>query len=660
MRRARLHETERRGDAFIHHFAELAGGLDLALARRGDAFDRQQFAADLGPGEPGHGTDLRFFLAHAVLELAHPGKLAEVVRRNRDAFDLVFEDLAQALASQPGEFPLQRAHARLAGVIADQVAQTFFGQLEFAFLEAMFLDLLGKQVALGDLDLFVLGIAFEPDDLHPVEQGLRQVQAVRRRHEHDVRQVEVEFQIVVLELAVLFGVEHFEQRRSGIAAEVLAQLVDLVEQEQRVDLARLLEVGDDFARERADIGAPVPADFRFVAHAAERLAHEFASRRLGDALAQRGLADARRADEAQDRPLQLARARLHREIFDDPILDLLEAVVIGIEHLLRLADVFLDLALLAPGQVEQHVQIIADDRRFGAHRLHALELLELGFGLFAGFLAELGLGDLFGQFGDFVARVVVAAQLVLDRLELFVEIVFALGLFHLPLHAATDPALHLQHRQLAFHEGHDHFEPLERVALDQQRLLVRHLGVDRRGNRIRELAGIVDIAQLVRRVLAQLLVELGIFAELFDHLPHHRGHFIARSGYQIARRNHRFDEFAARFERFERCPLRPLNQHTDGAVGQLEQLQDLRHHADVEQIVALGIVAARVELREQENVLASFHRRFKRGDRFVTPHEQRHHHAGEHHDVTQGKKGVALGHQSIPLGAFVGRSRGIW
>ena len=69
----------------------------------------------------------------------------------------------------------------------------------------------------------------------------------------------------------------------------------------------------------------------------------------------------------------------------------------------------------------------------------------------------------------------------------------------------------------------------------------------------RALAGIVDIAQLVRRVLAQLLVELGIFAELFDHLPHHRDHFIARSGYQIARRNHRFDEFAARFERFERC-----------------------------------------------------------------------------------------------------------
>ena len=210
-------------------------------------------------------------------------------------------------------------------------------------------------MAFGDLDLLVLGIALEPDDLHPVEQRLRQVQAVRRGDEHDVRQVKVEFQVVVLELAVLFGIEHFEQRRCGIAAEVLAQLVNLVEQEQWVDLARLLEVGDDLARERADIGAPVSADFRFVAHAAERLAHEFAARRLSNALAERGLADARRADETQDRPLQLARARLHREVFDDPVLDLLEPVMVGIEHLLRFADVLLDLALLAPGQSEQDI-----------------------------------------------------------------------------------------------------------------------------------------------------------------------------------------------------------------------------------------------------------------------------------------------------------------
>jgi hypothetical protein len=58
----------------------------------------------------------------------------------------------------------------------------------------------------------------------------------------------------------------------------------------------------DLARHRADIGAPVAADLGFVAHAAERHAHELATRRLGDRLAKRGLADAGGPTRQQDRP----------------------------------------------------------------------------------------------------------------------------------------------------------------------------------------------------------------------------------------------------------------------------------------------------------------------------------------------------------------------
>ena len=76
------------------------------------------------------------------------------------------------------------------------------------------------------------------------------------------------------------------------------------------------------------------ADLRLVAHAAERDAHELASGRPRDRLAERGLADAGRTDEAQDRAGQLVGAGLHREILDDALLDLVEAVVIVIEDLL--------------------------------------------------------------------------------------------------------------------------------------------------------------------------------------------------------------------------------------------------------------------------------------------------------------------------------------
>ena len=80
-------------------------------------------------------------------------------------------------------------------------------------------------------------------------------------------------------------------------------------------------------------------------------------------------------------------------------------------------------------------------------------------------------------------------------------------------------------------------------------------------------------------------------------------------------------------------------------------MQDLRDHAHVEQVIAFGIVAARIELREQEDVLAAFHGRLERRHRFVTSDKKRDHHAGEDDDVAEGKKGVGLNHQSNPIAA---------
>ena len=56
--------------------------------------------------------------------------------------------------------------------------------------------------------------------------------------------------------------------------------------------------------QRADVGAAVAADLGLVADAAEREAHELAVERARDRAAERGLADAGRADEAEDRPLR--------------------------------------------------------------------------------------------------------------------------------------------------------------------------------------------------------------------------------------------------------------------------------------------------------------------------------------------------------------------
>ena len=153
------------------------------------------------------------------------------------------------------------------------------GHVQLVGLDAVVLHLLRQQVLLGDRDLLVLGVAGQADHLHAVEQRRRDVHGVGRGDEHHVGQVVLDLDVVVDERVVLLRIEHLEQRRRRIAAEVLAHLVDFVEQEQRIAHADLGHVLQDLAGHRADVRAAMAADLGLVAHAAERHADELAAGR---------------------------------------------------------------------------------------------------------------------------------------------------------------------------------------------------------------------------------------------------------------------------------------------------------------------------------------------------------------------------------------------
>ena len=82
---------------------------------------------------------------------------------------------------------------------------------------------------------------------------------------------------MVAEGVVLLGVENFEQRRGRVATEVVPNLVDLVEHEDRVDRAGLLHALDDLTGKGADVGAPMTANRCLVVNAAEADRMELAS-----------------------------------------------------------------------------------------------------------------------------------------------------------------------------------------------------------------------------------------------------------------------------------------------------------------------------------------------------------------------------------------------
>ena len=161
--------------------------------------------------------------------------------------------------------------------------------------------------------------------------------------------------------------------------------------------------------------------------------------------------------------------------------------MIGIKNLLRRHNVLAHPASFLPGNGEHPIQVIAHHRRFRAHRAHAAELLDLSQGLFTRFLGEFGGFDLGFDFGDFVLAVLAFAKLLLDRLQLFVQVIFALRLFHLPLHAAADALFHLQHTDLAFHMGEDLFKPRSNGRQFEQFLLFGDFQAQMRRNGISEL-----------------------------------------------------------------------------------------------------------------------------------------------------------------------------
>ena len=257
---------------------------------------------------------------------------------------------------------------------------------------------------------------------------------------------------MVAEGEVLLRVQHLQHGGSGIAPEIVAHFVDLVEQEHGVHGARPLHALDDAARDGPHIGAPVAADLGLVPHAAQAHLHELAAHGLGDALHDAGFAHAGRAHEAQDGALQHAVLGVpflhaaHGQVFDHPLLHLFHGVVILVQDAAGALEVQVVRGQLAPGQVQNPFHIGAADADFRRAGGHAGKPVQFLVGLFPGLVVHGRVGNLFAQ----VLHIgfVLVAQFFLDGLDLLPQIIVLLVFVDL----LFQPALHLlfDARQLGF------------------------------------------------------------------------------------------------------------------------------------------------------------------------------------------------------------------
>src|SRR5258707_8676249 len=326
------------------------------------------------------------------------------------------------MAECPADFPLEGTNAGLAGVPPDDESEGFNFNLGLFGIQAVCFTLAPNQIAPPDLKLFILGVAGQAYDLHAILQRSRyRVQHIGGGDEHDARKVEGHAEVVIAKRRVLFRIENFEHRGRGIALNSATHLVDLVEHHHAIARARILDGLNDIAVQGADIGPPVAADFRFIMHAAKTDADERPIHRACDRLAQRSLADAGWSDKTEDRRLALRRQFSHRQIFDDPALDLLQTIMILVQDAARLWDIDGLFRRQTPWQLDQPIEIAADHPGLCGCLRHPLVAPYLLACLAFPPGCHLPLGDRLVQLRDFLRLSVAFSQLALNGRHLLAK-----------------------------------------------------------------------------------------------------------------------------------------------------------------------------------------------------------------------------------------------
>ena len=349
-----------------HDVAKLAGEDEVLLALHLGDLDRDDVAADLSHDQARRRAGLVLGLELAVLVARRSEVLGQALEVDHGLPLATLGHRPGDLAHDVRELALEVPDAGFVRVRPDELDHRLVGDDDVLVGQPVVLHLLRDEEPLADLDLLLLGVTGEVDDLHPVAKGGRdRVEEVGRRDEEHLAQVERHLEVVVLERVVLLRVEDLEEGRRRVAPEVHPDLVDLVEHEDRVVRAGRLDVLDDPSGQRADVGPAVAANLGLVVDPAEAHPDELAAHRPRDALAERGLANTGRADEGKDRAADLVGQGPDREVLEDPLLDLLEAVVVLIEDLGGRLDVELVVRRDVPRQAHEPVDIRPDHADLG-------------------------------------------------------------------------------------------------------------------------------------------------------------------------------------------------------------------------------------------------------------------------------------------------------
>ena len=218
---------------------------------------------------------------------------------------------------------------------------------------------------LCDMKLLILCITRNLYELHAVKQRPWYVRhGIGGCDKQYLGQVYRELYIMIPEPAVLFTVQYLKQRRRRITPVILAHLVYLVKQEQRILYSRILKSGRDTPRHGSHIGLPVSSYLCLIPYTPKANPYIFPVKRPGHRACDARLAGSRRSHKTDDRRVlsrPFIRAVLckvpYREEFKHPFLNLFESVMILIKDPLSLIQVVIIHGCIIPRHVQKGLYV---------------------------------------------------------------------------------------------------------------------------------------------------------------------------------------------------------------------------------------------------------------------------------------------------------------
>ncbi len=133
-----------------------------------------------------------------------------------------------------------------------------------------------------------------------------------------------------------------------------------------------------------------------------------------------------------------------REIVENALFHFFQVPVVLVENLLGLGNIHPGIAHLGPGQGHQPFKVGTRDVVVGRRRRHLRQAPQLPHRLLPGFFRHAGGFNFLSEFLDLLLFVGLA-QFLLDRLQLFAQVVLALALRDLVLDVRLNLGAELQH-----------------------------------------------------------------------------------------------------------------------------------------------------------------------------------------------------------------------